>query len=132
MLSGSAAVGQQAATAAGLAPKDTAISLQNPFPPMAHPHRWSVTLVAAGDRHPRWLDENGHFSSDPGRALRLTSPEVAVQRVQAFLELHGWDPAVMERFRLVPAPTALKAGTPRLRYRPAGEGSGGLEHNQAA
>jgi len=132
MLCGSAAVGQLAATAAGLAPKDTARSLQNPFPPMAHPHRWSVTLVAAGDRHPRWLDENGHFSSDPGRALRLTSPEVAVQRVQTFLELHGWDPAVMERFRLVPAPAALKIGTPRVRYRPPGEGSGGLEHSQAA
>ena len=71
---------------------------------MEHPHRWSVTLAAAGHRHPRWLDENGHFSSDPARALRLSAPEVAVQRVQSFLELHGWDPAVIERFRLVPAP----------------------------
>jgi hypothetical protein len=99
---------------------------------MEHPHRWSVTLVAAGDRHPRWLDENGHFSADPGRALRLTSPEVAVQRLQAFLELHGLDPSVMERFRLVQAPTLLSTNTPRVRYRAPVEGNRGREHNQAA
>ncbi|MFM7267435.1 MAG: hypothetical protein ACKOZT_02445 [Cyanobium sp.] len=68
------------------------------------PHRWSITLAASSDRHPRWLDENGHFSSDPARALRLASPEVAVQRVQAFLSLHGWAPTVLDRFRLVPSP----------------------------
>jgi hypothetical protein len=72
---------------------------------MAPLQRWSVTLVASGHRHPRWLDENGHFSSDPNRALQLITPEVAVQRVQAFLEVHGWEPQVLERFRLVPAPT---------------------------
>ena len=104
-------------------------------PPMAHPHRWSVTLAAAGDRHPRWLDENGHFSSDPARALRLASPEVAVQRVQTFLELHGWDPAVIERFRLVPAPVAANFGAVRSRSRwstAKGASGSGLEHTQAA
>jgi hypothetical protein len=76
---------------------------------MAHPQRWSVTLAASGHRHPRWLDENGHFSSDPSRALRLITPEVAVQRVQAFLEVHGWETQALERFRLVPAPTPLES-----------------------
>lgn len=76
---------------------------------MAHPQRWSVTLAASGHRHPRWLDENGHFSSDPSRALRLITPEVAVQRVQAFLEVHGWEPQVLERFRLVPAPIPVES-----------------------
>lgn len=87
---------------------------------MAHPHRWSVTLAAAGRRHPRWLDENGHFSSDPARALRLAAPEVAVQRVQSFLELHGWDPAVIERFRLVPAPALIdnRGNRPMMRRSP--------------
>ena len=102
---------------------------------MAHPHRWSVTLAVGGDRHPRWLDENGHFSSDPTRALRLASPEVAVQRVQTFLELHGWDPSVMERFRLVPAPVAAKVGAVRSRSRwssAKGASGSGLEHTQAA
>jgi len=71
---------------------------------MAPVHRWSVTLAAPPQGRPRWLDENGHFSSDPARALRLASPEIAVQRIQAFLELHGSEPSTIERFRLVPAP----------------------------
>ncbi len=93
---------------------------------MVRPHRWSVTLAASGPRHPRWLDENGHFSSDPSRALRLTTPEVAVQRVQAFLALHGWDPEVLNRFRLVPAPSLRerRSSGPRSLY--------ASEANQAA
>lgn len=71
---------------------------------MAQVHRWSVTLAGPTHRRPRWLDENGHFSCDPSRALRLVSAEVAVRRIQLFLELHGSDPAMIERFRLVPAP----------------------------
>ena len=67
-------------------------------------HRWSVTLAAGGHGRPRWLDEDGHFSADPSRALRLASPEVAVQRIQAFLALHGSKGDRIERFRLVPAP----------------------------
>ena len=75
---------------------------------MAAVHRWSVTLVGSWPgrehRRPRWLDENGHFSADPSRALRLASPEIAVQRIQAFLALHGSKGDQIERFRLVPAP----------------------------
>lgn len=67
-------------------------------------HRWSVTLAGSGHRRPRWLDEDGHFSADPSRALRLASPEIAVQRIQAFLALHGSKADQIERFRLVPAP----------------------------
>jgi hypothetical protein len=72
---------------------------------MAAVHRWSVTLAGSGHRRPRWLDEDGHFSADPARALRLASPEVAVQRIQAFLALHGSKGDRIERFRLVPAPS---------------------------
>lgn len=75
---------------------------------MAAVHRWSVTLAGSGPgsehRHPRWLDEDGRFSADPSRALRLASPEIAVQRIQAFLALHGNKGDRIERFRLVPAP----------------------------
>ena len=75
---------------------------------MAAVHRWSVILAGtgpgSGHRRPRWLDEDGHFSSDPSRALRLASPEIAVQRIQAFLALHGSKGDRIERFRLVPAP----------------------------
>jgi len=71
---------------------------------MAAIHRWSVTLAGSGHRRPRWLDEDGNFSADPSRALRLASPEIAVQRIQAFLALHGSKGGQIERFRLVPAP----------------------------
>ncbi|MEB3158828.1 MAG: hypothetical protein VKK03_05135 [Synechococcus sp.] len=81
---------------------------------MPRPHRWSVTLVASSGRHPRWLDENGHFSSDPARALRLSAPEVAVQRLQEFMELHGWQVDVLNRFRLVPSPPLRESRMARL------------------
>ena len=75
---------------------------------MAAVHRWSVTLAGNGSgsehRHPRWLDEDGYFSADPSRALRLASPEIAAQRIQAFLALHGNKGDRIERLRLVPAP----------------------------
>lgn len=67
-------------------------------------NHWSIALASARIRRPRWLAESGRFTSDPGRALRLISPEVAARRVQAYMEIHGWSPEVMERFRLVPAP----------------------------
>jgi hypothetical protein len=71
---------------------------------MAPIHHWSVILASSSSRRPRWLGENGQFTTDPGQALRLVSPEVAARRVQAFMEIHGWPSEVMERFRLVPAP----------------------------
>jgi hypothetical protein len=76
---------------------------------MADVHRWSVTLAGSGQRHPRWLDEDGLFSADPSRALRLASPEVAAQRIQAFLALRGRKGDRIERFRLVPAPMRHRA-----------------------
>ncbi len=63
-----------------------------------------MTLASGRSRRARWLSESGRLTSDPARALRLVSPEVAAQRVQQFLRIHGWEPEVIERFQLVPAP----------------------------
>jgi hypothetical protein len=71
---------------------------------MAAIQRWSVTLAGNPRGRRRWLAENGQFTSDPTRALRLSDPEVAVQRLQLFLQLRGWEPELIERFQLVPAP----------------------------
>jgi len=71
---------------------------------MAGLNHWSITLAGGRTRRPRWLTENGHFSSNPALALRLVSPEVAAQRVQAYMKLRGWPTEAMERFVLVPAP----------------------------
>lgn len=79
------------------------------MPPAGGPNLWSVSLASPRTRRPRWLGDNGRFTSDPARALRLVSPEVAAQRVQHFLQIHGWEPAVMERLQLVPAPPAPAA-----------------------
>ena len=70
---------------------------------------WSVRLSSTRTRRPRWLAEDGHITSDPRRALRLVNPEVAAQRLQGYLKLHGWDLAVLERFQLVPAPLIAAA-----------------------
>jgi hypothetical protein len=82
---------------------------------MASVHRWSVTLAGPRHRRPRWLDEDGHFSADPSRALRLASPEIAVQRIQAFLALHGNKAERIERFRLVPSPSCQPAAVDQIR-----------------
>ncbi len=71
---------------------------------MAGINHWSITLAGGRTRRPRWLTENGHFSSNPVLALRLVSPEVAAQRVQAYMKLRGWPTEAMERFVLVPSP----------------------------
>lgn len=86
---------------------------------MAPIHHWSVILASSPSRRPRWLDENGQLTTDPGRALRLVSPEVAARRVQAFLEIHGWPADVLERFRLVPAPHRRDLHTGRAAARSA-------------
>ena len=90
---------------------------------MAPTHHWSVILAASRGRRPRWLDENGQLTTDPARALRLVSPEVAARRVQAFLEIHGWPNDVLERFRLVPAPLRhdLRSGRVTARSAPPHE-----------
>lgn len=77
---------------------------------MAGIQRWSVTLAGNGRGRRRWLAENGQFTSDPARALRLSDPNVAVQRLQMFLQLRGWEPELIERFQLVPAPPLRGGG----------------------
>lgn len=72
---------------------------------MAGINHWSITLAGGRTRRPRWLTENGHFSSNPALALRLVSPEVAAQRVQTYMKLRGWPTEAMERFVLVPSPS---------------------------
>jgi hypothetical protein len=67
-------------------------------------NHWSVILASPRSRRPRWLSESGRLTSDPARALRLVSPEVAAQRLQQYFQIRGWDPEGMERFLLVPAP----------------------------
>jgi hypothetical protein len=93
------------------------------MPPPGSPTLWSVSLASPHTRRPRWLAENGRFTSDPTRALRLVNPEVAAQRVQRFLQIHGREPAIMERLQLVPAPAMPAAaigptGADALRRRP--------------
>ena len=61
-------------------------------------------LTTSRLRRPRWLSESGRLTSDPRRALRLMSAEVAAQRLQAFIRLRGWELSRLERFQLVPAP----------------------------
>jgi hypothetical protein len=72
--------------------------------PMAGSHQWSVMLTTASLRRPRWLSDSGRLTSDPRRALRLMSADVAAQRLQAFIRLRGWELSRLERFQLVPAP----------------------------
>lgn len=69
--------------------------------------RWSITLASPRMRRPRWLTENGGFTSDPAKALRVRHPELAVRRLHNYMTLRGWPTEAMERFRLVPAPGAL-------------------------
>ena len=71
---------------------------------MAPLHHWSLVVRSRRPGRPRWLGENGRITSDPERALRLVSPEVAAQRVQLYMQSRGWGPEVMERFQLVPSP----------------------------
>lgn len=61
-------------------------------------------LTTSRLRRPRWLSGNGRLTSDPSRALRLMSADVAAQRLQAFMRLRGWESSRLERFQLVPAP----------------------------
>jgi hypothetical protein len=76
-------------------------------------NRWSLILASPRSHRPRWLSESGRLTSDPARALRLVSPEVAAQRLQQFLQMRGWGPEGIERFQLVPAP-GRSVGSGRL------------------
>lgn len=85
--------------------------------PMAGSHQWSVMLTTTSLRRPRWLSDSGRLTSDPRRALRLMSADVAAQRLQAFIRLRGWELSRLERFQLVPAPQLeeFRAGQGRMR-----------------
>jgi hypothetical protein len=85
--------------------------------PMAGSHQWSVMLTTTSLRRPRWLSDSGRLTSDPRRALRLMSADVAAQRLQAFIRLRGWELSRLERFQLVPAPhlEEFRAGQGRMR-----------------
>jgi hypothetical protein len=89
----------------------------------AIPH-WSIVLESEHGLRPRWLCSNGRFSANASLALRLVCPEVAARRVQHYMELHGWPPEVMDRFRLVPAPS--------LDLQPAGQRRQPVSEVQAA
>ena len=99
---------------------------------MAATHPWSVALVSNKARRVRWLAENGRFTSDPEKALRLLSPEVAARRVQTFMEIHGWEPEVMERFQLVPAPETKKTDPRSSRRAASRPGKGNRDQQEAA
>lgn len=71
---------------------------------MAGINHWSISIAVGCNHTVRWLSSNGHFSSNPARALRLVTPEVAVRRLQQYMRLRGWPPEVMEHLRLVPSP----------------------------
>ncbi|MFM7311665.1 MAG: hypothetical protein ACKO0M_00585 [Cyanobium sp.] len=84
---------------------------------MAGIHYWSVVLEGRCRRRCRWLSSNGAISSDAAQALRLVSPEVVADRLQAYARLRGWPAGLIERFRLVPAPPlcARRASFPGAR-----------------
>ena len=52
---------------------------------------------------PRWLTQSGTFSCNRQKALSLSSPEAAAQRLQAFAAAKGWPLKSVERLRLIPA-----------------------------
>lgn len=69
--------------------------------------QWSVALQPSRPgqaRRCRWLTDQGVFTADPAKALRVVNAEAAAQRLQIFVELRGWPLRAVERLRLVPAP----------------------------
>jgi hypothetical protein len=51
----------------------------------------------------RWLTPDGAFSSDSAKALVVSTPQAAAERLQTFVELKGWPLRAVERFALVDA-----------------------------
>jgi hypothetical protein len=69
--------------------------------------QWCVALKPSRpglDRRCRWLTDQGAFTADPAKALRVVNAEAAARRLQVFMELRGWPLRAAERLRLVPAP----------------------------
>ncbi|MGB7565085.1 MAG: hypothetical protein WBM08_10070 [Prochlorococcaceae cyanobacterium] len=74
---------------------------------MAKALQWCVTLKPSRPglgRRKRWLTDQGVFTTDPAKALRVVNAEVAASRLQNFVELRGWPLRAVERLTLVPAP----------------------------
>jgi hypothetical protein len=74
---------------------------------MAKALQWCVTLKTSRPglgRRNRWLTDQGVFTADPAKALRVVNAEVAARRLQTFVELRGWPLRAVERLTLVPAP----------------------------
>jgi hypothetical protein len=70
---------------------------------------WRVALLPdSGHRRarPRWLCSDGRFSLAPDQAWTVVEPATAARRLQHWLELHGRDPAMLNRWQLVPVPPA--------------------------
>lgn len=68
---------------------------------------WCVALKPSRpglERRSRWLTDQGAFTADPAKALRVVNAEAAARRLQTFVELRGWPLRAVERLRLVPAP----------------------------
>ncbi|MEI6829243.1 MAG: hypothetical protein WCK64_05240 [Synechococcaceae cyanobacterium ELA445] len=69
--------------------------------------QWCVALKPSRpglDGRCRWLTDQGAFTADPAKALRVVNAETAARRLQVFVELRGWPLRAVERLRLVPAP----------------------------
>ena len=64
--------------------------------------RFRPRLARVNDRA-RWLTPEGTFSSDSTKALVVSTPQAAAERLQAFVELKGWPLRAVERFALVAA-----------------------------
>ena len=66
---------------------------------------WCVALLpSSGQRRarPRWLRSDGRFSLAADQAWTVIEPATAARRLQHWLEVHGRNPAVRDRFQLVP------------------------------
>ncbi|MCP9915606.1 hypothetical protein [Cyanobium sp. ATX 6F1] len=69
--------------------------------------QWCVALKPTRPglgRRKRWLTDQGVFTADPAKTLRVVNAEVAARRLQAFVELRGWPLRAVERLTLVPDP----------------------------
>jgi hypothetical protein len=51
----------------------------------------------------RWLSISGAITNDKRRAVTVTSPEAAAERLQVFVQARGLPTRAVERFQLVAA-----------------------------
>jgi len=70
------------------------------------PTAWLVRFrprIARADARARRLTPEGAFSSDSAKALVVSTPQAAAERLQTFVELKDWPLRAVERFALVGA-----------------------------